>query len=412
MNIDLKSALLCHQLNRNTNNYSDTQFKYDILIFIRYLSLGIIIFSLVSTKSRILSLIEITSLFLFIINNQVRYFIFKDYKLIVLISFVFEICLITTLTKLYPYNIAFYFIPILIDITSLIKHKIKYIFIAFIFIFEIYISFFYNKAELFNSLSILLIVYALLFYSNREYSSKKNAQMLYDKLRISEEKLKKANLELEDYSHTIEELTLLKERNRLSREIHDSVGHALSTTMIQLNAIEAISMKNNLEILPLVTNLKNFVGESYQEVRNAVRAIKPPEYSNYQDIIKIQDLINNFTKLSGINVKLTISETKYPLDSKVSLAVYRLIQESLSNASRHGKATKISVTLIYNKNDLSITIKDNGIGCSNVNYGVGLTSITERFKEFNGDVSFNTSKGNGFVIKIIVPRIVGDQYVK
>lgn len=414
MNIDIKNAFICNKLNSRfgDNSISETRWNFNILTLIRYLSLSIIFISIVSSNNLVLNLQDVLLIFIFIINNQVRYFIFKDYKLIVLISFIIELALILTLIKLYPMNIAFYFIPLLIDITYLIKNQIKYLFVGLCFITQIYTYIIYNRPEFISNISITIIVYSLLYYSYTEYISKKDAQKLYDKLRLSEEKLKKANIELEDYSHTIEELTLLKERNRLSREIHDSVGHALSTTMIQLNALEAFSLKNNLEISPLITNLKSFVSESYQEVRTAVREIKPTQYKDYQDIIKIQDLINNFTKLSGIDVKLTVSENKYSLDAKVSLAIYRLVQESLANASRHGKATKISIIMIYSKNDLSITIKDNGIGCSDCKYGVGLTSITERFKELNGNVNFNSSKGNGFVIKITVPRIVGDQYVK
>ena len=75
------------------------------------------------------------------------------------------------------------------------------------------------------------------------------ARELYDKLKVSEEKLIEVNKELEGYVDTIEEITLLKERNRISREIHDSVGHALSTAMIQLTAMEAIAEKSRLECI-------------------------------------------------------------------------------------------------------------------------------------------------------------------
>lgn len=386
-------------------------FKSNILTLIRYLSLAIVSISLLMNHRSILPTFQIIILLSFIINNQVRYFTLRDSRLLVFISFFIEVLIILTLVKLYPTNIYFYFLPLLIDITYILKSNFKYILVAFLLVTQVITSYFFNFNELVTSFSILLIFGALLIYGDMEHKSKRDAQKLYDKLKLSEEKLRKANIELEDYSHTIEELTLLKERNRISRDIHDSVGHALSTTMIQLNAIQALAAKDSSPIEPIAENLKNFVGESYQEVRRAVRELKPSEYSNYQDVIKIQDLINNFTKLSGVDVKLTVSEDKYALDAKVSLAIYRLVQESLSNASRHGKATKVIMTMIYNKNDLTITIKDNGIGCSNVVYGVGLTSITERFEEFNGTVNFNTSEGNGFVIKITVPKIVGDQYV-
>ena len=127
----------------------------------------------------------------------------------------------------------------------------------------------------------MAILFVLLSYISRLYSSKKEAQHLYDKLRISEEKLIKANDELEGYLQSIEEITLLRERNRISREIHDSVGHALSTAMIQLSAMETIADKEGSRLKPIAGNLRAFINESFQDVKRAVRELRPNEYEDY-----------------------------------------------------------------------------------------------------------------------------------
>lgn len=99
----------------------------------------------------------------------------------------------------------------------------------------------------------------------------------------------------------------MKERNRISREIHDSVGHSLSTTIIQLNAIEKL-LKDKPLISDLVHELREFVTESFQDVRRAISELKPIEYENYQNLLKIRELVNSFIKLTNINVRLTISK--------------------------------------------------------------------------------------------------------
>ena len=82
-----------------------------------------------------------------------------------------------------------------------------------------------------------------------------------------------ANQELEVYVQSIEEITLLKERNRISREIHDSVGHALSTAMIQLSAMEAIGKKEESSLGEMAGNLREFINESFQDVKKAVKEL-------------------------------------------------------------------------------------------------------------------------------------------
>ncbi|MDX5634814.1 sensor histidine kinase, partial [Clostridioides difficile] len=208
----------------------------------------------------------------------------------------------------------------------------------------------------------MLIITVLSIYIENENLSTLYSQNLYDKLRISKDELKKVNADLETYASSIEELAILKERNRISREIHDSVGHSLSTTIIQLNAIEKL-LKDKPLIYDLVHELREFVTESFQDVRRAISELKPVEYENYQSLFKIKELVKRFIKLTNINVKLTISKNTWNLSRNQSIALYRLIQESLSNSSMHGKATEIRIFITFNTSNLIITISDNGIGC-------------------------------------------------
>ncbi|HAX74188.1 MAG TPA: hypothetical protein DCY20_11760 [Firmicutes bacterium] len=90
--------------------------------------------------------------------------------------------------------------------------------------------------------------------------------------------------------------------------------------------------------------------------------------------------------------------------------LYRIIQESLSNASRHGRATQVFVILTFKDDTLSVNIKDNGLGCSNVVKGVGLTSMSERVAELGGQVSYNTQVNQGFSLSVRIPKRYGGDY--
>lgn len=375
------------------------------LLLIRYIAIFILVFQLfVIGQNK--SVLSVVSILLLIINNHLRMFYFKkDWTYI--LSLILEIIAIPLIQINFGGSIIFYLIGVSIDIFTLKNKNLKYIFAGFILGISTSKSFSSGIEESFIYFVLMSIFFMLLNYISKLYITKKEAQKLYDKLKVSEEKLIYANNELEGYLHSIEEVTLLKERNRISREIHDSVGHALSTAMIQLSAMEAIAAKEGSSIRPMANNLRSFINESFQDVKKAVRELKPDEYDNYQGLLRIQEVCKNFEKMSGIEVKSIISKGEWSLSSKQINHIYRITQEVLSNSLRHGKATLIKVIMNFTDDEFVISFNDNGIGTDEIKeIGVGLKSIRERTEEINGIVDMKSSKGKGFFIKVIVPKEV------
>ena len=299
--------------------------KSKLILYIRYISLFLVLIDY-SSYFNMLSLSVVTVLLLFFINNQLRFFNLQKHKIQNYISIFLEIFIVLTMYKLSDHFTIFYLIPIIIDISSLTIDKLKYALIFIILSISILLQIESSIIVAVENSSILLIVFLLSDYIYNQSLSKLNYQNLYDKLRISEDNLKKANKELEIYASSIEELTILKERNRISREIHDSVGHALSTTIIQLGALEKL-LKKDEDLFELVHELREFVNKSYIDVRNAVSKLKPTEYEKYQNLFKIEELIKQFEKLSNVDVKCTISKNTWPLSSIQFSSGYRIIQE-------------------------------------------------------------------------------------
>lgn len=373
------------------------------LLLIRYISMFILIFQVFIEKEN-KSIVSIIFILLFIINNNLRVFYFKCDNANIL-SIIVELLIIPFAQVRFGGSIIFYFIGAAIDIFNLKNNGFKYSLIGFVLAISLLNSFTGNIEEKFIYFTVLVILFILLNYISNLYATKKEAQNLYDKLRISEESLIGANKELEMYANSIEEITLLKERNRISREIHDSVGHALSTAMIQLSAMEAIANKEGSSLKSMANNLREFINLSFQDVKKAVRELKPDEYDNYQGVLRLQEICKNFEKMSGIEVKTIISKGEWNLSTKQISHLYRITQEVLSNSLKHGKAELIKVIMNFTDNEFIISFNDNGIGTDVIiESGVGLKSIRERIEELGGMVDIKSEKGRGFFIKLIVPR--------
>ena len=375
--------------------------KNKLLIFARYLALFFILLSLFLFNSSILSSSIIIFLIL-LINSQIRFFSLNR-PLWIICSILLDLGLILCLLQSHATAICLYFILPVLDVILLLSRNYHVMFLAiFSIILTLYYHSFTNVDEIF-SLLFLIIISCLASYIKEEHGKKLDAQVLYDELRISEKQLKQAKEELELYASSMAELAVLKERNRISRDIHDSVGHAISTAMIQLNAIEVIAKKEKSSVAPLAANLRDFLKDGLQEVRIAIAQLKPSEYKTYQELYRIEELIQNFEKLSGINVRLTISKNKWELSQKLGLTLYRIIQEALSNALRHGQATEVRLVLNFAPENLILTIDNNGRGCESIKKGVGLTSMTERISEMNGKLTFFPAQ-TGFKIQVILPK--------
>lgn len=236
-----------------------------------------------------------------------------------------------------------------------------------------------------------------------EFSRKIKAQNLYDELHQSQKKLSEAYKELEFYADSIEEVTLLRERNRISRDIHDSVGHDLSTILIQLGALERLT-KDDDRLAPLVHRLHDFSKESLGHVRAAVRGLKPSHY-NLDPIIMIQNLLHQHKRMTGTDSNMSLSKNNWHLSEDQGAVLYRAVQEFLANANKYSKATLIRLVISFSEDEVLVSLADNGVGAEKVVKGFGLTSMTERVEELGGKLTLWTAPGEGYKAKIILPRV-------
>lgn len=193
-----------------------------------------------------------------------------------------------------------------------------------------------------------------------------------------------------------------KERAEIGRELHDNINQILTTTKMYLDM--ALSEKDISEEL-MIKSHEN-ISSAIEEIRSLSKSLVPPSLGDIGIKEAISEIINNVNLSQKINFKLKTSGFgKTIIPDKVQLMVFRIVQEQISNIIKHSRATEAEVRINVNKNELNITITDNGIGFEPKRKvrGIGLMNITSRAEVHNGDVDIISSPGNGCTLKISIP---------
>ena len=198
---------------------------------------------------------------------------------------------------------------------------------------------------------------------------------------------------------TMKELYTLQERNRISREIHDSVGHSLSTIIIQLGAISKLSEENSPQVSQMSAQLREFAVKGLQEVRTVVHDLKPEQLTKQQLNVALEEFIYETKQHSGVEFVFRQNKPTIQLSKEQELTIFRGVQEATTNAIRHGKATKITLLMMYSANELIVTIMDNGAGSSAISLEGGLKALEERLHELQGQLEIKNNE-QGFTVQM------------
>ncbi len=215
--------------------------------------------------------------------------------------------------------------------------------------------------------------------------------------------LSEANRHLSEYAEQVHILAVTQERNRFAREIHDGLGHYLTTINMQISASAAVARKDPQKAIYMLENAQKLISEALVDVRDSVYALR-------KDAADIEDLPSRIQKIaeSASSVEREVSFSLVgvvrPVSPQVDLTIYRAAQEGVNNAQKHSKATKIKIVLDYSKENLiELEIKDNGVGAEKMQNGFGLLGLQERVRLLNGNAEITNNPGQGFTIRISIP---------
>lgn len=216
--------------------------------------------------------------------------------------------------------------------------------------------------------------------------------------------LAEANEHLRSYALKIEELAVTQERNRMAREIHDGLGHYLTSIHIQLQAANAVLTSNGnvSKALDGITKAQNLAKNALNDVRQSVSTLRSPLIGHLPLSELIRDHLNQ-TTTGSIDFQFETVGDEVDLAPNVSWTILRTTQEAVNNAIKHAKCSKVSIKLIYMTNQIKLTITDDGIGSSDTSGGYGLIGLQERIHLLNGELAITTAENEGFMVEIGVP---------
>lgn len=222
--------------------------------------------------------------------------------------------------------------------------------------------------------------------------------------RQGREKLAAANEKLREYALRIENQATLEERNRIAREIHDSLGHSLTVLNLQLETALKLWQANPEKAQSFLKRAKELGSETLHHVRQSVSAMRAYSVLEQSLDSAIFALIEDF-QLST-NIKFDCHIESQPLTDEINTAIYRIIQESVTNICKHAQATEVKLQLTVTAAGLHLLIQDNGIGfnLSQNTTGFGLQSMRDRTLAIGGDFNIESSPGQGCKIDIEIPR--------
>lgn len=214
--------------------------------------------------------------------------------------------------------------------------------------------------------------------------------------------IQEKNKALEQYSRRIEELTIMEERNRVSQDLHDSVGHIFTSVITSLDALPFVMRANQQEAEESIREIANLARNGLSDVRKTIHQISPTE--NRQPLShSFQQVISEFMKHTGTNVDFKIEGPEKEIGERIKFTFIRCLQEGLTNAIKHGRATQIFVRVTFNEAALQLEIKDNGIGIDSLNLGFGLQGMKDRITALNGVVYIESERNQGTELRCSIP---------
>jgi signal transduction histidine kinase len=206
-------------------------------------------------------------------------------------------------------------------------------------------------------------------------------------------------------------IAVAEERARIARELHDVVAHAVSVMVLQVGAVRHKLPDALAEDRDALTDVERAGRTALSEMRGLLAAMRSDgdeaELLPQPGLDGLETLVKQIGR-AGLPVELHVDGEPFPLPRGVDLSAYRIVQEGLTNALKHARATTANVTVRYEPHELVLEVRDDGIGTATSDgLGHGLVGIRERVKIYGGEMSAGTANGGGFVLSTRLPLTRG-----
>jgi signal transduction histidine kinase len=196
------------------------------------------------------------------------------------------------------------------------------------------------------------------------------------------------------------------ERNRMARDIHDTLAQGFTGVIVQLEAVqEAMSQKLATKAAEHLARASELARESLQEARRSVRALRPQSLEEKDLCEALQSLIGKMTAGTTVHAEFVVQGQPRELPLEWDENLLRICQEVLTNVLRHAQASDFCAQLAFDDGAIRLNLRDNGIGFDPAGRhdGLGLQGIRERVEAMGGQLSIQSATGEGTTISILLP---------
>jgi signal transduction histidine kinase len=229
---------------------------------------------------------------------------------------------------------------------------------------------------------------------------------LMSRLRAQNVALEQANAQLVHYSSTLEHLTIARERNRLARELHDTLAHTLSALSVQLETVKAYFDVDSGITKELLDKSLQATRSGLMETRRALKSLRASPLDDLGLLLALRRMSEESAARGKLELRLSLPNQLEPLSPDVEQAVYRVAQEAVANVVYHANARNLTLQLAINDGGLYLMVSDDGLGF-NVQEGevagrFGLTGMRERTQLVGGQLTIDSRPGQGTTIKLTI----------
>lgn len=216
--------------------------------------------------------------------------------------------------------------------------------------------------------------------------------------------LARDNEQLRIASIELERKAILQERTRISREIHDSVGHTLTSALTGLQTASHAIGKNHYSLaLEMIDRTKDNILSGLDDVRTSVHLLRE-NLPSHPFIPELMGLIEETEKLTNVEIACEIDTTIPELSPMIELTIYRALQEGITNGIRHGASTLFQFSLTYDSTYIRFMLADNGKPPLQIVHGFGLSAMNERVADVGGKLAISSHNlAGGVTLEITIP---------
>jgi len=223
--------------------------------------------------------------------------------------------------------------------------------------------------------------------------------------------LEQSHQKLKDYAAQVEELATVEERNRVARDIHDSVGHSLAVINVQLEKA-LVFLRRDVDVTEqAMKDAKRAAKEALGDVRESVRTLR--QSAEIFSLTESLTALIERSKGSGLEINMQMDGSESGYSKPALMTLFRAAQEALTNVHKHAEASQVEITVHLNDGSGQLQVQDNGIGfdleqagrLSNQNQGgYGLRGIRERLELVGGGLSIESESGIGTTLTVSIPK--------